>query len=276
VVAAGLKVCGAKADSTAGTAACSDKLACINGVKDGTETAIDCGGSCPTKCADGQACVANSDCANGFCDANKCAAASCTDGVLNGSESAIDCGGTCPGCVNGKACTSNGDCTSHGCVASICQPPTCDDKVMDGAEVDVDCGGTSGCPACADGMLCNQDSDCTGAICGPASVVYGQTPVNRCFPATCQGDAGHVCGQSGACELCANGQPCSTNADCLTKTCVAAACAAEDCTNNVLDGFETAVDCGGPNSNCARCPAGSTCKLGSDCASGTCASGFCG
>lgn len=35
---------------------------CSNTIKDGTETDVDCGGSCPTKCGEGQNCDSNNDC----------------------------------------------------------------------------------------------------------------------------------------------------------------------------------------------------------------------
>jgi len=41
---------------------------CQNGVKDGSETDVDCGGSfCTTKCEDGQSCIQDNDCASNVC-----------------------------------------------------------------------------------------------------------------------------------------------------------------------------------------------------------------
>ena len=72
--------------------------ACNDGVKNGTETAKDCGGSC-TACADGAACLVAADCQSGVCGVNKlCSVPSCNDGVKNGTETAVDCGGVCPMC----------------------------------------------------------------------------------------------------------------------------------------------------------------------------------
>jgi len=65
-------------------ASCSDDTnaggtSCFNGIKDGDETAVDCGGSCPP-------------------------CATCDDGIKNGDEEGIDCGGSdcapCTGSVN--------------------------------------------------------------------------------------------------------------------------------------------------------------------------------
>ena len=47
-------------------------VSCSNGVADGDETDVDCGGSCSTKCANGKKCLQNSDCTNGTCSNNVC------------------------------------------------------------------------------------------------------------------------------------------------------------------------------------------------------------
>jgi hypothetical protein len=41
-------------------------------VKDGSETDVDCGGTCPTGCVTGQACLVNADCASMTCTAKLC------------------------------------------------------------------------------------------------------------------------------------------------------------------------------------------------------------
>src|SRR5690606_26482364 len=48
--------------------------ACDDGIKNGAETATDCGGGTCPKCLGGQACVSNSDCITGNCLGNVCAA----------------------------------------------------------------------------------------------------------------------------------------------------------------------------------------------------------
>lgn len=45
---------------------------CSDGIKNGTETSIDCGGSSCSPCADGLNCAMNSDCINGYCSSNVC------------------------------------------------------------------------------------------------------------------------------------------------------------------------------------------------------------
>ena len=89
---------------------------CIDSLRNGTETDVDCGGSC-VACGLNKACALNSDCASGLCSGGYCVAVgNCHDSTANGSETDIDCGGgTCSACANGKACKINSDCTSSLC-----------------------------------------------------------------------------------------------------------------------------------------------------------------
>ncbi|MBX3190695.1 MAG: hypothetical protein KF819_27090 [Labilithrix sp.] len=98
-----------------------------DGLKNGDETGVDCGGGAPTKCPPGQGCLATVDCANVLCnDVTKvCDPPTSSDGLKNGSETDIDCGGgaptDAPGCAPGKTCALAGDCLSSACnYASKC------------------------------------------------------------------------------------------------------------------------------------------------------------
>ena len=79
-----------------GAGACQS-AACDDGVLNGEETDVDCGGLCLTTCADGLQCLSGVDCQSGICEAGACSVPSCTDGLLNGDELYTDCGGSCPG-----------------------------------------------------------------------------------------------------------------------------------------------------------------------------------
>jgi hypothetical protein len=71
--------------------------ACTDGVKNGTETGVDCGGpACPARCSPGGGCVAPDDCKGGVCQGGLCQTPTCTDGVKNGTEMGVDCGTGCP------------------------------------------------------------------------------------------------------------------------------------------------------------------------------------
>jgi hypothetical protein len=103
--------------------ACSqnDCFSCADGIKNGFEADVDCGGDCDSKCNTGQTCNTASDCFNGVCAGGVCAAPSCTDSVKNGNEADVDCGGICAlNCGPGKQCNSNGDCQSNQCVNNMC------------------------------------------------------------------------------------------------------------------------------------------------------------
>ena len=95
---------------------------CTDGQKNGNETDVDCGGSCPKVCANGQMCKMPTDCSSSVCSTT-CQAATCSDTVKNGTETDIDCGGSCNPCVAAKACKVNADCTTGVCASSLCALP---------------------------------------------------------------------------------------------------------------------------------------------------------
>jgi hypothetical protein len=129
------KGCKANADCTSdicdlATDTCSNTL-CMDGIRDGAETDVDCGGPACPKCLGGKSCDGNSDCLSNVCGAqHTCAASQCEDGVKDGSETDVDCGGAvCPACALTKACAMNSDCVSHYCnvVSLICVADQCHD-----------------------------------------------------------------------------------------------------------------------------------------------------
>jgi hypothetical protein len=99
---------------------------CNDGVRNQTETDVDCGGTSGCfACQNGKTCLVNFDCQSSNCVSGVCQAAlpSCSDGMQNQGETDIDCGGpNCPGaCGIGQSCTINGDCHSNICMAGQCQ-----------------------------------------------------------------------------------------------------------------------------------------------------------
>ena len=126
---------------------------CIDGIQNGDEAGVDCGGTnCPTcpTCVDG---IQNGDETGVDCGGScqPCGTApTCTDGIQNGDETGVDCGGTisnCPPCAilgctdsdahnyNPAADTDDGSCE------------TCNDNVQNGDETEIDCGGVK-CNPC--------------------------------------------------------------------------------------------------------------------------------
>jgi len=100
--------------------ACSS---CSDGMKNGNETDVDCGGDVCFPCADLKMCLVAADCTSGVCTTGICQPPTCLDGVKNGAETDVDCGGgTCPTCGTGQMCSVNADCTSNDCTTT---PGTC-------------------------------------------------------------------------------------------------------------------------------------------------------
>jgi hypothetical protein len=89
--------------------------ACHDGVRDGAESDVDCGGGTCHACAGGLACAGGGDCQSGGCAAGACATPSCSDGLKNQFESDVDCGGPCPPCAALKACDRDDDCLTGKC-----------------------------------------------------------------------------------------------------------------------------------------------------------------
>ena len=236
---------------------------CSDGRQNGTESDLDCGGSCGA-CSAGLTCAVSDDCQSGICAAAVCAASTCTDGRDNGDETDVDCGGNCTACANGLGCAVGSDCESGVCTDGTCQTPTCADGVANGSETAVDCGGA--CGPCRAGLACAAPADCESEICTDS----------LCVAATCT-DTVHNADESdidcgGACAACAVGLACAGNADCTTGVCTDQICRAESCMDAVQNGDETDVDCGG---GCGECEDGLRCEQVSDCNSGVCADDRC-
>ncbi len=99
---------------------------CSNGIKDGDESGLDCGGSCPG-CPVGERCVSDSDCITDNCGNGWCREAStCSNGKKDNGESDVDCGGdNCEPCFGGMTCNEDEDCASHYCAGGVCTYPAC-------------------------------------------------------------------------------------------------------------------------------------------------------
>ncbi len=107
-------------NTTTGGAGATNSVSgsCSNDKQDGTETDVDCGGSCSPCGSTGQRCLQNKDCALGPCVNGACTASgpSCNDGVKNRDETGVDCGGQyCDICQQkgaGMQCSSSSECVS--------------------------------------------------------------------------------------------------------------------------------------------------------------------
>jgi hypothetical protein len=247
---------------------------CSDGVKNGDETDVDCGGgNCP-QCGDGKSCSLASDCASGVC----------TDG-------------TCvPVCLNlGDNCTLNSECCSGSCVDGVCTGPvpTCFDGVTNGDETDVDCGGGN-CPQCGDGKLCSLASDCASGVCTDGTCVpvclnlgdnctlnseccSGICENSECIPSGGEGlPLGAYCNlndqcASGWCKSWACSSPCTSDSECPEGVpfCYTGGCAAS-CVQDVQCDSTRPYCIDGQCQEESGLPNGAYCTLDSSCSSGWC------
>lgn len=196
--------------------------------------------------------------------------ASCFDGKRSSDESDVDCGGTgkCPRCGLNAVCTANSDCEVGFCKANRCTEPTCDDKVKNQDETDVDCGGSCA-QRCEDGKDCRQNKDCESGFCDDGRCR------THCESEKKDGDeTGVDCGGP-TCDKCPVGQGCKSNSDCETDLCLNKVCVEPSCTDGILNGGETDLDCGGDCSPAKLCALGKNCEKRSDCDSFVCTDNKC-
>lgn len=242
-------------------------LTCSNGIVDTVESDLDCGGSC-APCLDGAGCYDGSDCESGVCRSGQCDTPTCEDGVLNGDETDVDCGGTkCAPCPNGKHCATGADCDNGVCVSGLCVTGSCTDGVLNGDEADVDCGGA--CSPCEADQLCSSSEDCVSGACVAISGGVQRCSEARCDDGIFNGRETDVDCGGPDCAACADGARCSTRIDCESVVCDRATntCSPSTCTDDVRNGAESDVDCGG---DCVTCVEGMRCSNDTDCASGLC------
>ncbi len=191
---------------------------CRDGVLNGDETDMDCGGSKCSKCDIQKSCKTPGDCASGVCIAFQCRTPSCTDKAQNGAETDVDCGGTiCDKCDENKKCGVAGDCKTDVCTGGKCVKPFCSDGVKNNAETDVDCGGPA-CPRCTDNKGCLGAADCRSGTCTDLGAGL------KCQPATCtdgkkNGAESDVDCGGPTCPGCVVGRACVTGTDCASKGC---------------------------------------------------------
>ena len=257
---------------------CQSLATCTDAVKNQDETDVDCGGKICHSCGMGKVCGGNTDCDSAYCSKGVCGTppptATCSDGVKNQDETDVDCGGSkCGKCASGRSCAVDGDCmTNTSCMSGKCQvDASCSDRVKSGQETDVDCGGSK-CKKCVVGKACLANSDCFTNVCKDSKCQGAGT----CRDLLKNQDESDVdCGGS-KCQKCPPGRSCNGNEDCQSSYCGNGKCGSpppKECLNTIKDGDETDVDCGG--ARCPQCKASQKCRLGSDCATGICASQLC-
>ena len=126
------------------TTACGQTINCNDGIKNGSETDVDCGGAagCSVKCALGKTCTSGFNCTSNQCADGVCCNTSCTGtcfacnlAASKGTCSAVPkfsddipvCSGTltCDGAggckkENGQSCGGGAECASGVCTGGVC------------------------------------------------------------------------------------------------------------------------------------------------------------
>jgi hypothetical protein len=157
---------------------------CDDGVKNGDETDVDCGGSC-LLCPG--TCNVDADCPGGYCWEGLCVR--CDDGIQNGDETQVDCSdsdGHCPICF-GPFCKTNDECASGACELGVCcaKPcPLCHICDLSGACIFVGYGNPD-TYAPDPSIVCEENYMCDGK--GRCALKYMQpcTQDNECASALC-------------------------------------------------------------------------------------------
>ncbi len=247
---------------------------CDDGIQNGNETGIDCGGPdcplCPT-CFDG---IQNGQETGIDCGGPNCLPCpTCFDGIQNGQETGVDCGGPdCPSCpcfgtlatltlnfditpgqtswalvsTNGSTIASGGPYTSQApnssLVIEICIPDGCYNFTV------FDSGNNGMCCRLGNGSYTLIDEN-SNVLASGAQFGASQT-TNFCLD-----------GNGGAEPTCndgiQNGQ--ETGVDCGGPDCPPCP-VPPSCDDGIQNGQETGLDCGGPD--CPPCPVPPTCDDG--------------
>jgi hypothetical protein len=229
---------------------------CTDGVQNGSESDVDCGGpDCPG-CAHGSICFENGDCASNFCDGT--GGAGGVGGAAGGAGSTV--AGVCAPCSDESDCAPNA--CDDGVCGSICQDDEdcattawCDDghcaaKKPEGE----DCAAAVECTSgfCADGVCCDkaclggceacdvlETGTCTtfaaGAPGSPSCSPYLCDGTSAACPQGCSGDgdcaSNHFCDGVACLAIKANGAACAGNTECTSGFCVDGICCNGACSN---------------------------------------------
>lgn len=130
--------------------------------------------------------------------------------------------------------------------------------------------GTGGAPGPGTGGAPNTGGGNLGGFGGD-----GEPPIPHCVNKEQDSDeTDRDCGGDD-CPECALGKKCEIDNDCANDSCVMGRCQDPDCTDDVKNGTETAIDCGAPDSGCGPCDDGESCVRAEGCLSGVCKSGKC-
>lgn len=118
---------------------------------------------------------------------------------------------------------------------------------------------------------------CTSLSCGSLTSVSPPRPPRCDDQTTNGGESDTDCGGA-TCPRCRNGKACAAPGDCQSGVCTSGICAEvplptpASCSDQVQNGQETDIDCGG---HCAPCAESRRCGTHNDCSTGVCWNGAC-
>jgi hypothetical protein len=211
-------------------------------------------------------------------------------------------GGVAAACVKDPECDDGNPCTTDRCASGSCVATPNNRYVPE--QTDGDCRAIR----CVDGALVEEqddgdlpfdDSDCTNDVCNNG---IGTNP-SIAAGTSCATNGGTKCNGSGVCVECISNADCNGSDTCggdgmpgfcgcmpsMTCTMEGVTCGLRpddgcgnvlDCNDNMQNGDETDVDCGGPTvglgGTCdTRCQTGKSCDGNIDCVSGVCSNNIC-
>ena len=198
---------------------------CGDGAKNGSETAIDCGGGTCPACALGLTCNVGSDCASGAC-----------------------AGGVCVQCITAATCPgTDTECHTRTCNANVCGANNAAAGTATSAQVTGDCH-TNQCDGAGNivNTITNGDTpvddgnQCTSEICTAGVPSHPTQPVDT----ACNQGGGSFCTAGGACVQCNAATQCAgTDTECHTRTCSGNTCGANNAAAGTVTVAQTANDC---------------------------------
>jgi hypothetical protein len=220
-----------------------------DGVKNGDETDVDCGGTKAPACPTGKGCIVATDCASIVCTSAICQAPTATDGVKNGDETGVDCGGaTAPRCGAGQGCLSTADCKMLACdtVQKKCLAASHMDGFKNDGETGIDCGGAALPAGCGVGEGCVSTADCKNTPCNATTLVCDPPTKTDGIKNGTETDVDCGGGAPTNAPRCADDRACGADGDCASTFCSGAGrcVAGRSCKASVAAATSGIVTCG--------------------------------